>query len=54
MKNTRYYIQPINEDDKLTVCEIIRNILWYIAQIASGILAFAMVYIIIIIAYVFS
>lgn len=53
MKNASYYIQPVNVNDKPTACEIIRNILWYIAQFAGAVLVFAMMYVIIIIASVF-
>ena len=55
MKNTSYYIQPVNVDNKptVTVCEAIRNILWYIAQFAGCIAIFAMMYTIVFFASVF-
>ena len=52
MKNVSYYIQPVNVNKKPTTCEIIRNILWYIAQLTGCIAVFAIMYIIIIVAYV--
>lgn len=51
MKNASYYIQPVNVNRKPTMCEIIRSILWYIAQLAGGIAVFAIMYVIVIIAY---
>lgn len=53
MKNSSYYIQYQQTSNKPTKAERIRNILWYLGQVVGGIMVFAMMYAIIIIATAF-
>lgn len=55
MKNNNLYInlQPIDINEKLTACEIIRTILWYIAQFIGAISVFAIMYIFVLFAGAF-